>query len=241
MARASRRWLTGLCSISVVLMLLWARCGERNYWEPAHIRVVRNSEINSEVIIDISGYRSGNITDVAYTKFSKRLEQNKTGQVSLIQPNRNQSSLYFNHAKQARNLQGLDMPEDGKRNAERARVLLMSYMRSGSTFTGDIFQSSPAVFYLYEPLIYVNDDDYIAPSHRPARSRLIPKAMKIPNPPEIHNYTLDTLKCQLTDHNLRFLYALTYSKSTTEFDECQKKLGIEPATFGQCGEQLRKR
>ena len=51
----------------------------------------------------------------------------------------------------------------------RARVLLVSYMRSGSTFTGDIFQSVPGVFYLYEPLLYVNDDDYMSQEKRLVR------------------------------------------------------------------------
>ena len=60
-------------------------------------------------------------------------------------------------------------PRAGQFGAARARVLLMSYMRSGSTFTGDIFQSSSAVFYLYEPLIYVNDDDNMVPSERPSK------------------------------------------------------------------------
>ena len=39
------------------------------------------------------------------------------------------------------------------------RIILTSYMRSGSTLTGELLQSSPDVFYFYEPLLYHNDQD----------------------------------------------------------------------------------
>lgn len=31
-------------------------------------------------------------------------------------------------------------------------VVILTYMRSGSTFTGDIIQRNPDVFYVFEPL-----------------------------------------------------------------------------------------
>lgn len=34
----------------------------------------------------------------------------------------------------------------------RSPVLLLTYLRGGSTFLADILQQSPGVFYLYEPL-----------------------------------------------------------------------------------------
>ncbi|XP_035825707.1 carbohydrate sulfotransferase 1 [Aplysia californica] len=37
------------------------------------------------------------------------------------------------------------------------RVIVHSYMRSGSTLCGDILQASPDVFYIYEPLLYLFD------------------------------------------------------------------------------------
>ena len=55
------------------------------------------------------------------------------------------------------------VPKGTKRNKSRARVLLVSYMRSGSSFAGDIFQSVPGVFYLYEPLLYVEDNNDMVP------------------------------------------------------------------------------
>lgn len=236
MGRVSRRLLTAFCSIVVILILFWAGSGEKRYWESTHVRVVRNSDVISDLVIDISSHKDGKASDMRATTSDVVLPKSQEGgeivQLSDVQPTRGQSSSHLN---QARRLQDKSM------SGMRARVLLMSYMRSGSTFTGDIFQSSPVVFYLYEPLIYVNDDDHIVPSERPARTRLVPNAMGIPNPPEIHNYTLDTLNCRLTDHNLRFLYALTYSNSTVEFNECQKRLGIHPSAFGECGNRLRTR
>ena len=34
-------------------------------------------------------------------------------------------------------------------------VIILTYMRSGSSLTGDILQQAPGVFYLYEPLHYL--------------------------------------------------------------------------------------
>ncbi|XP_070178774.1 carbohydrate sulfotransferase 4-like isoform X1 [Littorina saxatilis] len=39
-----------------------------------------------------------------------------------------------------------------KGNDGKVKVIILTYMRSGSTFTGDLFNHHPSVFYLYEPL-----------------------------------------------------------------------------------------
>ena len=39
---------------------------------------------------------------------------------------------------------------------KRQAVILLTYMRSGSSLTGDILQQSPGTFYLYEPLHYLS-------------------------------------------------------------------------------------
>ncbi|RUS74475.1 hypothetical protein EGW08_017750 [Elysia chlorotica] len=37
----------------------------------------------------------------------------------------------------------------------RQKVVILTYMRSGSSLTGNILQRSPEVFYVYEPLWYI--------------------------------------------------------------------------------------
>ncbi|XP_046580091.1 uncharacterized protein LOC124287636 [Haliotis rubra] len=37
----------------------------------------------------------------------------------------------------------------------RTKVILLTYMRSGSTFTGDILSAHPDVFYFFEPLHFL--------------------------------------------------------------------------------------
>ena len=39
----------------------------------------------------------------------------------------------------------------------KAKLLIVTYMRSGSTFTGDMFDQSPDAFYVFEPLHGIND------------------------------------------------------------------------------------
>ena len=49
-------------------------------------------------------------------------------------------------------------------------LLLLSYMRSGSSFVGDIFHHTPNVFYIYEPLdplyvaMYGSADGWVVPA-----------------------------------------------------------------------------
>ncbi|GFO44749.1 carbohydrate sulfotransferase [Plakobranchus ocellatus] len=231
MSRGLRRCITALCAVSTVLIICWAGSGERVYLESAQYRVVRTNVVERQ-----SGSEIGktDFSDIASaSKKNKRDDRHSVRQLHFIHFNESNPGLLSSRSQGG--------PPIGDGNQPRAKVLLMSYMRSGSTFTGDIFQSLPEVFYLYEPLLYVNDDDYMGPRERMIRARLIPKAMGIPDPPEIRQFTLDMLNCRLSDHNLRFLYGLSYSKSTTGFDACQKKLGVKPSKFGECGQQLKNR
>ncbi|XP_070202507.1 carbohydrate sulfotransferase 6-like [Littorina saxatilis] len=41
----------------------------------------------------------------------------------------------------------------------RVKILIVTYMRSGSTFTGDIYDSHPGVFYVFEPLHALSETD----------------------------------------------------------------------------------
>lgn len=43
---------------------------------------------------------------------------------------------------------------------EAIQVLLLTYMRSGSSLTGDILQHSPEAFYIYEPLHQQSKQDF---------------------------------------------------------------------------------
>ena len=44
--------------------------------------------------------------------------------------------------------------------ASRSAILLVTYMRSGSTFLGEVFNQNPNVFYWFEPLAAVYDKLY---------------------------------------------------------------------------------
>ncbi|XP_070201409.1 carbohydrate sulfotransferase 3-like isoform X2 [Littorina saxatilis] len=44
------------------------------------------------------------------------------------------------------------LPTCSKTDAPEVKLLIVTYMRSGSTFTGDLFDQHPDVFYVYEPL-----------------------------------------------------------------------------------------
>ncbi|KAK0043309.1 carbohydrate sulfotransferase 5, partial [Biomphalaria pfeifferi] len=48
-------------------------------------------------------------------------------------------------------------PKQYKQVSPRTKVIVLSYMRSGSTFCGDLVQAHPDVFYVYEPLLYLWD------------------------------------------------------------------------------------
>ena len=54
---------------------------------------------------------------------------------------------------------------DLKPTANFIGVFILAYMRSGSSFTGDILQHSPNVFYVYEPLHKENNENlpYVKP------------------------------------------------------------------------------
>lgn len=57
----------------------------------------------------------------------------------------------------------ITIPKDPPLN-RRAPILLLTYLRSGSTFTADVIQQSPDVFYLYEPLKAFTDQFYFTQS-----------------------------------------------------------------------------
>ena len=42
--------------------------------------------------------------------------------------------------------------ESDKSAKTKVKVIILTYMRSGSSFTGDVFNHHPDVFYVYEPL-----------------------------------------------------------------------------------------
>ncbi|KAL4220786.1 hypothetical protein ACF0H5_019054 [Mactra antiquata] len=60
----------------------------------------------------------------------------------------------FKTAKKSTGVNELNVPIASKQgnNKETTAVILLTYMRSGSSLTGDILQKSPDIFYIYEPL-----------------------------------------------------------------------------------------
>jgi len=53
---------------------------------------------------------------------------------------------------------------DRNKESKTIDVLILTYMRSGSTFTADILQQAPDVFYVYEPFKAVAMDGFFRPN-----------------------------------------------------------------------------
>ena len=56
------------------------------------------------------------------------------------------------HDNQAGTTKKVHPRATSKVNTPKAKVIILTYMRSGSTFTGSLFNQHPQVFYYYEPL-----------------------------------------------------------------------------------------
>ncbi|XP_052760543.1 uncharacterized protein LOC128203256 isoform X3 [Mya arenaria] len=50
-------------------------------------------------------------------------------------------------------------PQTASRQREASKVLILTYMRSGSSLTGDILQQSRGAFYVYEPIHSIRWED----------------------------------------------------------------------------------
>ncbi|XP_005103643.1 carbohydrate sulfotransferase 6 [Aplysia californica] len=124
----------------------------------------------------------------------------------------------------------------GKDQNRRKKVIVMSYMRSGSTFTGDLFQFSPDVFYFYEPLLYMSDMDEV-PRNLHVRRRLESVYQSLNDPPNPLPFTLKMLSCNVSAHDLRFLAGLKLSRSTGDISSC-KSVGMGEQWREECARDI---
>ena len=56
--------------------------------------------------------------------------------------------------------------------APGVKIMILTYKRSGSTFLGDLFDQSPDVFYVFEPLFGLGDK-YVTKQNLSAMSRTV--------------------------------------------------------------------
>ncbi|RUS68636.1 hypothetical protein EGW08_023602, partial [Elysia chlorotica] len=110
----------------------------------------------------------------------------------------------------------------------RLKIVVSSYMRSGSTLCGNILQAHPGVFYVYEPLLYLWDHFLPGKEHSsdwPLRHRAKALWRKskavIPPPVDFLSYMFH---CNLTRYNLDFLTNVAHSKAFAD-SGCVKSVG----------------
>ncbi|GFS13639.1 carbohydrate sulfotransferase [Elysia marginata] len=110
----------------------------------------------------------------------------------------------------------------------RLKILIVSYMRSGSTLCGNILQAHPGVFYVYEPLLYLWDH-YVPgkdlsknlPLRRRAKALWRESKPVIPPPLDFLSYMFH---CNVSTYNLDFLTNVAHSKAFRE-SGCVKSVG----------------
>ncbi|XP_048238964.1 carbohydrate sulfotransferase 1-like [Haliotis rufescens] len=101
------------------------------------------------------------------------------------------------------------------------KVLILSYMRSGSTLTADIVQQHPDVFYVFEPLFSVENirRAYLAPVYLDRPSRLLSSKSEYATKVDILKAILS---CSLTSVDLQTLHQhhMDKSKTTVKYNQC---------------------
>ncbi|KAH9509347.1 hypothetical protein Btru_046819 [Bulinus truncatus] len=109
-------------------------------------------------------------------------------------------------------------PKHLKPVAPRVKVIVLSYMRSGSTLCGDLLQAHPDVFYVYEPLLYLWD--YYVPKKDKRSSDIRFRAktywrkskLFIPPPLDFISYMFN---CNISRYNTEFLTNVDHSRDFT--------------------------
>ncbi|XP_059159247.1 carbohydrate sulfotransferase 4-like isoform X3 [Physella acuta] len=102
-----------------------------------------------------------------------------------------------------------------KQQQSAIKVIVLSYMRSGSTLCGDVLQVHPDVFYVYEPLLYLWD--HYVPLKRSRDVDIRNRTKKhwrstkryIPKPVDFIRYMFT---CNLTRYNMDFLTNVAHSE-----------------------------
>ncbi|XP_005096424.2 carbohydrate sulfotransferase 4 [Aplysia californica] len=130
---------------------------------------------------------------------------------------------------------------------KQVKILIHSYMRSGSTLTGDLFQAHPGVFFFYEPLWYLYDHDMNHSGYwdqEDLRSR-VKDAFKSVSPTPVTPFDfLDRMfQCDLSPANLAFL---AYVMKSESFSKSQCPFGkpfgrIQETQLKPCAELVKPR
>ncbi|XP_061177766.1 carbohydrate sulfotransferase 4-like [Saccostrea echinata] len=115
-----------------------------------------------------------------------------------------------------------------RRRPGKRLVLVLTYLRSGSTLTGDILQQSPQAFYLYEPLKLYKSKIFLDGQ---ACETAVMNCSQF-NTSEILEVFGDLFRCRLQEHkrnilgprkhSLAVMSAIPYCKSRPGFDTCMK-------------------
>ncbi|XP_046556705.1 carbohydrate sulfotransferase 5-like [Haliotis rubra] len=99
-------------------------------------------------------------------------------------------------------------------------VIILTYMRSGSTFAGSLFEASPDVFYEFESLKGIYDSE-----SKEMKFLEVPTRLKRDYISEVSDIIRSKLECRLTDLDMESLthYHLKHSRDTKRYFDC-----IEP-------------
>ncbi|XP_069100947.1 carbohydrate sulfotransferase 4-like isoform X2 [Argopecten irradians] len=109
-------------------------------------------------------------------------------------------------------------------------ILIVSYMRSGSTFTSDVIASYPSSYYIFEPLIYV-----IPKIKHKYPIQLINGTTILPEADDeaaiLSDILFYWLTCQYGGLDLEYVLTISTTHSTTRFKMCleTKQNNTEPA------------
>nr|XP_022291966.1 carbohydrate sulfotransferase 1-like [Crassostrea virginica] len=121
----------------------------------------------------------------------------------------------------------ITIPKDPPLN-RRPPILLLTYMRSGSSFTADVIQQSPDVFYLYEPLKAFTNQFYYTQSKL---CSITDKGCRVPKTKSedatyVVRNILNLFLCDFhhTDrHIVRGMALRNLSKTQNQFADCLRR------------------
>lgn len=115
-------------------------------------------------------------------------------------------------------------------NPGKTLTLVLTYLRSGSTLTGDILQQSPKSFYLYEPLKSYNSNIFLDGQI----CNIFTMNCSTHNSDEILTVIADLFRCRLQEHkplirhshkqSVVMMNVIPYCKLKPESDTCVKNL-----------------
>ncbi|XP_076455708.1 carbohydrate sulfotransferase 6-like [Babylonia areolata] len=122
------------------------------------------------------------------------------------------------------------LTEPTANTSAEVKLILLTYMRSGSSFTGDLFNHHPDVFYVYEPLypvkwFFSRGEPATFLSREPVSPRDVPTHV-------LQNHVISSyLNCSLHALYLRALtyFGLTFGQKTRSFHRClDARPGLAP-------------